>query len=290
MDTGDTEAQDCGARPIRVLIVDDHEVVRQGLRVFLADDPTIAIVGEAEDGIAALERARQVHPDVVLMNLVMPRMDGIAATTALRAELPTTEVLILTSALDEERLVAAVRAGAIGYLLKDTTAEELRRAIIAAAAGQVQLSPVALAGLMRGVRAPELTEPLTERETAVLRLLSRGLANKEIAGRLGIGEQTVKTHVHNLLTKLGVASRTQAALYGARAGLVELRAGFLGPRPRVGRGSMGCYPAAARHVPGVGLPLSMEAAAPPDVEKPLSPITDTADGSAGYTISSDNGV
>ena len=221
METDDTEAKDGGTRPIRVLIVDDHEVVRQRLRVLLDSDPTVAVVGEAADGVQALECARQVGPDVVLMNLVMPRMDGIAATTALRAESPMTEVLILTGALDEERLVAAVRAGAIGYLLKDPTAEELRRAIIAAAAGQVQLSPVALASLMRGVRAPEPTEPLTERETDGLRLLSRGLANKEIAGRLGIGEQTVKTHVHNLLTKLGVASRTQVALYGARAGLVD---------------------------------------------------------------------
>jgi NarL family two-component system response regulator LiaR len=154
----------------------------------------IDIVGEAENGAQAVELAR---------------------------ELPDTEVLILTSALDEERLVAAVRAGAIGYLLKDTTAEELRRAIIAAAAGQVQLSPAVAASLLRGVRAPAPTEPLTERENAVLRLLSVGLSNKEIALRLSIGEQTVKTHVHNLLSKLGVSSRTQAALYGSRAGLVD---------------------------------------------------------------------
>jgi DNA-binding NarL/FixJ family response regulator len=173
------------------------------------------------DGAQAVELARDLQPDVVLMNLVMPRMDGIEAPTVLRQELPDTEVLILTSALDEERLVAAVRAGAIGYLLKDTTAEELRRAITAAAAGQVQLSPAALTSLMRGVRAPEPAEPLTERETGVLRLLSRGLSNKEIATRLGIGEPTVKTHVHNLLNKLGVASRTQAALYSARAGLAD---------------------------------------------------------------------
>jgi len=206
--------------PIRLLIVDDHEVVRQGLRVFL-DDPEIEIVGEAADGLQALELARQLRPDVVLMNLVMPRMDGIAATAAIRQELPDTEVLMLTSALDDEPLVAAVRAGAIGYLLKDTTAEELRRAIQAAAAGQVQLAPEALARLMREVRSPAATEPLTEREADVLRLLARGNTNKAIAGRLQIGEQTVKTHIHNLLKKLHVASRTQAALYAVRVGLLD---------------------------------------------------------------------
>jgi NarL family two-component system response regulator LiaR len=220
MDTGDPEAKDREARSIRVLIVDDHEVVRQGLRVFLTGDSTIAIVGEAEDGVQALERARQVQPDVVLMNLMMPRMDGVTATAALRQEWPETEVLILTSALDEERILAAIRAGAIGYLLKDITPEELRAAIHAAAAGQVQLASQVLAGLLREVRAPAPAEPLTERETDVLRLLARGLANKEIALQLGISEQTVKSHVRNLLNKLGVASRTQAALYGVRLGLI----------------------------------------------------------------------
>lgn len=207
--------------PIRLLIVDDHEVVRQGLRVFLDGDQTIEVVGEAEDGARAVELARELQPDVVLMNLVMPRMDGIDATAALRKELPDTEVIILTSSLDEERLLAAVRAGAIGYLLKDTNAEELRRAIRAAVEGQVQLSPGAIATLVRGVRTPALVKPLTERETSVLRLLSRGLSNKEIGARLGIQEQTVKSHVHHVLSKLGVSSRTQAALYGARAGLLD---------------------------------------------------------------------
>ena len=207
--------------PIRLLIVDDHEVVRQGLRVFLSTDSTIEIVGEAEDGVQALELARQLQPDVVLMNLVMPRMDGIDATALLRKELPDTEVIILTSEFDEERVVAAIRAGAIGYLLKDTTADDLRATIIAAANGQVQLSPQAIAGLLREVRAPETGEPLTERETDVLRLLSQGFSNKEIALRLNISEQTVKSHVHNLLSKLRVSSRTQAALYGARLGLAK---------------------------------------------------------------------
>jgi NarL family two-component system response regulator LiaR len=207
--------------PVRLLIVDDHEMVRQGLRVFLDSDPAIEIVGEAEDGIQALELARQLQPDVVLMNLVMPRMDGIDATAALRKELPDIEVIILTSEFNEDRVVAAIRAGAIGYLLKDTSANDLRTAIIAAANGQVLLSPQAIAGLLREVRAPEAGDPLTERETDVLRLLTQGLSNKEIALRLNISEQTVKSHVHNLLNKLRVTSRTQAALYGVRLGLVK---------------------------------------------------------------------
>jgi NarL family two-component system response regulator LiaR len=205
---------------IRVLIADDHGVVRQGLRMFLSLDPELLVVGEAADGVEAVRLARELHPDVVLMDLLMPQMDGIAATKAIRGELPDVEVLALTSVLEDASVVGAVRAGAIGYLLKDTQADELRRAIIAAAAGQVQLSPEAAARLMREVRAPESPEALTERETEVLRLLAEGRANKEIARELRIGEQTVKTHVSNVLAKLGVQSRTQAALYAARIGLV----------------------------------------------------------------------
>lgn len=210
--------------PVRLLIVDDHEMVRQGLRVFLGGDPAIEIVGEAEDGVQALDLARRLQPDVVLMNLVMPRMDGIDATIILRKELPDTKVIILTSALDEERMVAAIRAGAVGYMLKDSTADELRTAITSAANGQVHLAPQAMAGLLREVRAPqpiEAVEPLTERQTEVLRHLSHGLSNKEIALRLNISEQTVKSHVHNLLNKLHVSSRTQAALYGVHLGPVK---------------------------------------------------------------------
>ena len=164
--------------------------------------------------------ARQLKPDVVLMDMLMPVLDGIAATSAIRRELPDTEVVALTSVLEDATVVGAVRAGAIGYLLKDTEADELRRAIKAAAAGQVQLSPQAAARLMREVRAPESPEALTEREIEVLRLLAQGQSNKEIARTLIIGEKTVKTHVSNILAKLGVPSRTQAALYAVRIGLV----------------------------------------------------------------------
>ncbi len=207
--------------PIRILLADDHSVVRQGLRMFLALDDELDVVGEASNGEEALARARELQPDVVLMDLLMPVMDGVAATAAIRNELPDVEVIALTSVLDDNKVVGAVRAGAIGYLLKDTEADDLRRAIKAAANGQVQLSPQAAARLVREVRLPESPESLTERETEVLRLLAQGQSNKEIARTLVIGEKTVKTHVSNILAKLGVPSRTQAALYAVRIGLVS---------------------------------------------------------------------
>ncbi len=205
--------------PIRILIVDDHSVVRQGLRMFLGLDPDLEIIGEAQDGAEGISKARELKPDVVLMDLLMPVMDGITAIGHIRREMPDVEVLALTSVLEDASVVGAVRAGAIGYLLKDTEADELCRAIKAAAGGQVQLSPKAAARLMREVRAPESPEALTERETEVLRWLAGGQSNKEIAHTLGIGEKTVKTHVSNVLGKLGVQSRTQAALYAVRIGL-----------------------------------------------------------------------
>ncbi len=214
------KAEEC-LMPIRILIADDHSVVRQGLRMFLGLDPDLEIIGEAADGAEALKLARQLQPDVVLMDLLMPVMDGISATAAIRRELPDTEVVAMTSVLEDATVVGAVRAGAIGYLLKDTQAEDLCRAIKAAAAGQVQLSPQAAARLMREVRAPESPEALTERETEVLILLAQGQANKEIARNLNIGEKTVKTHVSSILAKLNVPSRTQAALYAVRIGLVS---------------------------------------------------------------------
>ncbi|MCC6793453.1 MAG: response regulator transcription factor [Thermomicrobiales bacterium] len=210
---------------IRVLITDDHKVVRQGLKMFLGLDPELEVVGEAENGAEAIEQARLLKPDVVLMDLLMPVMGGIEAIGKLRAELPETEVIAITSVLEDAAVVGAVRAGAIGYLLKDTDADALCRAIRAAAAGQVQLAPEAAVRLMREVRAPEpkpaASQSLTERETDVLRLVAQGRSNKEIALDLGIGEKTVKTHVSNILAKLELQSRTQAALYAARVGLVD---------------------------------------------------------------------
>jgi len=210
---------------IRVLIADDHSVVREGLRRFLGRDPELTVVGEASDGAEAVELARQLHPDVVLMDLLMPVMDGIAATSAIRKELLETEVVALTSVLESTAVVGAVRAGAIGYLLKDIQASELRRAIKAAAAGQVQLTPQASAYLMREVRTPEAIEALTEREREVLRLLVQGHSNKEIGRDLQISEDTVKTHVKHIMAKLGVQSRTQAVLCAMRFGLVSTQQG-----------------------------------------------------------------
>jgi two-component system, NarL family, response regulator LiaR len=208
--------------PIRILIVDDHAVVRQGLRMFLGLDPELEIIGEAMDGKQAIETAHRLQPDVVLMDLLMPIMDGVTAIGIIRRELPDTEVIALTSVLEDQAVIGAIRAGAIGYLLKDTESDELIRAIKAAANGQVQLSPKAAARLLREVRAPESPEALTEREVEVLRLLAKGFSNKEIAQDLVIGEKTVKTHVSNILSKLNLTSRTQAALHAARIGLVEL--------------------------------------------------------------------
>jgi DNA-binding NarL/FixJ family response regulator len=189
--------------------------------MFLALDPELEIVGEAGSGEEAIQLARDIRPDVVLMDLVMPGMGGVAATRMIRAEMPAVEVVALTSVVADEAVTGAIRAGAIGYLLKNTEADELRRAIKSAAAGQVYLSPEAAARLVREVKIPGSPEALTERETTVLRLIAKGQANKQVARQLGIREQTVKTHVSNILGKLQLQSRTQAALYAVERGLVS---------------------------------------------------------------------
>ena len=207
--------------PIEILLVDDHAVVRQGLRMFLGLDPDLTVVGEASDGQEAVHKVRALQPDIVLMDLLMPVMDGVTAIGAIKAEFPDVEVIALTSVLEDDLVVGAVQAGAVGYLLKDTQADELRRAIKAAAAGQVQLAPGAAARLVREVRGPQRPEALTRRETDVLRLLAEGASNRQIASRLVIGEKTVKTHVSHILAKLDVPSRTAAALHAVRTGLVR---------------------------------------------------------------------
>jgi NarL family two-component system response regulator LiaR len=206
---------------VRVLVADDHGVVREGLRMYLALDAEIELVGEACNGVQAVQLAHDLRPDVVLMDLLMPEMDGIEATARIRDELPDIEVIALTSVLEDSSVVGAIRAGAIGYLLKDTDSEAIARAIKAAAEGQVQLSPQAAARLMREVRTPDNPDELTQREIDVLRLLAQGQSNREIAQALVIGEKTVKTHVSNILSKLNVSSRTQAALHAVRIGLVD---------------------------------------------------------------------
>lgn len=210
------------AAPVRVLLVDDHAVVRQGLKLFLSLDPAIEVVGEAANGEEALQEAARLSPDVVVMDLMMPVMDGIAATRALRRAWPGTEVIALTSTLEEHKVNGAIEAGAISYMLKDASSDTLADAIHAAARGEVRLHPEAARRLVRDFRSPEMRESLTPKETAVLQLLARGQSNKDIAAEQGVSEATVKTHVSRLLSKLGLDSRTQAALYALKYGIASL--------------------------------------------------------------------
>jgi DNA-binding NarL/FixJ family response regulator len=207
-----------------VLVVDDHAVVREGLRGFLDLQDGIEVVGEAADGDEALEQAVSLSPDVVLMDLVMPRLDGVAAMRRLRERLPRARVIVLTSFVDDDRLLPAVRAGAAGYLLKNAEPQELARAVRAAHAGEALLDPVVAARLVEALAEAGEDGPLdrlTPREREVLQLIARGLPNKQIARELDLSERTVKTHVGHVLGKLGVADRTQAALVAVRAGLVD---------------------------------------------------------------------
>ena len=199
--------------PISVLLVDDHTLVRQGLKLLLSQDPEICIVGEACNGLQALEQVARLQPEVVLMDLMMPEMDGVTAIAQLRKDFPDVEVIALTSVLEDASVISAVRNGAIGYLLKDMQAMELCRSIKAAAAGQVQLAPEAASRLMRELRFQEEAPALTEREQEVLELVSKGMSNAAIGDQLCIGEKTVKTHVSRLLQKLNVRSRTQLAVH-----------------------------------------------------------------------------
>ena len=205
---------------LSILLVDDHSVVREGLRMFLGRDPELEIVGEAADGSQAIDLARQLCPDVVLMDLLLPVMDGIAAIAIIHRDLPKTKIVVLTSIFDSARVGEAIRAGASGYLFKDTQALELRAAVKAVAAGRIHLSRHASAYLLHELCAPERIESLTEREQEVLHLLVQGRSNKEIALTLHIVEDTVKTHVHHILVKLKVESRTQAVLAAMRLGIV----------------------------------------------------------------------
>jgi DNA-binding NarL/FixJ family response regulator len=209
-----------------VLVVDDHAVVREGLRGFLDLQDGIEVVGEAADGDDALEAAAQLRPDVVLMDLVMPRLDGVTAMRSLRERLPHARVIVLTSFVDDDKLLPALRAGAAGYLLKNAEPQELARAVRAAHAGEVLLDSVVAARLVEALAGGGDEDPLdrlTPREHEVLQLIGRGLPNKQIARELDLSERTVKTHVGHVLAKLGVADRTQAAVVAVRAGLVDRR-------------------------------------------------------------------
>jgi two-component system, NarL family, response regulator LiaR len=206
---------------IRVLICDDHAVVRQGLRTFLDLQEDIEVIGEAGDGAEALAAIERDPPDVVLMDLVMPGMDGIEALRELRTLAPETRAIVLSSFIEDDKLFPAVRAGAAGYLLKDVQPQELVAAVRTVHAGGSLLHPAVAARLMEELASSVPLEQLTAREREVLALLGRGLANKLIARELGIAEKTVKAHVSSVLAKLGLTDRTQAALFAVREGLVR---------------------------------------------------------------------
>ena len=208
--------------PVRVLIVDDHAVVRQGLITFLELQDEIEVVGEATNGKEACALVMQLQPDVVLMDLVMPVMDGLTAIKEIKRLRPETEIIALTSFADDEKVFTAIRSGATGYLLKDVSPNDLVKAVLAAERGEVQLHPEVAKKLMNEVSGPHkdafTPDELTEREKEVLALLGRGMSNKEIARELSVSEKTVKAHVSSILNKLNLPGRTHAALYAVRQG------------------------------------------------------------------------
>jgi NarL family two-component system response regulator LiaR len=217
---------------IRVLLIDDHAIIRDGIRSLLATEPDIEVVGEADNGRDGVSMAERLRPDVILMDLVMPEMDGIEATSRIMASQPQARILVLTSFAAEDKVFPAIKAGAFGYLLKDSDSEELIHAIHEVSCGESSLDSRIARMVLREMWAeprPQgpreqvpAVEPLTEREMEVLRLVAQGLSNEEIAGRLVIAERTVRTHVSNILGKLHLANRTQAALYALREGLASL--------------------------------------------------------------------
>lgn len=209
---------------ITILLVDDHAVVRQGLRTFLELQPDMVVVGEADNGQSAVALTQALTPDVVLMDLVMPQLDGIEATRQIRALSPQTQVLVLTSFTEDDKVFPAIKAGALGYLLKDVAPGDLIKAVQAAARGEAQLHPEIAQKLMAevtGKAAAPTPATLTERETEVLRLIARGHNNQAIAAALTISHKTVKTHVSNILSKLHLADRTQAAIYALQQGIAD---------------------------------------------------------------------
>jgi two-component system, NarL family, response regulator LiaR len=204
---------------VRVLIANHQPIVRHGLRALIANESDLQVTGETDDGAEAVRMARQLRPDVVLIDLSIPTVDGIAATRMIRSELRDTQVIVMTGGHEDISAIEAIRAGAAAYLLKDSRIDDLLRTIRGAGTGQVALPAQTAARMLRLVDGHEI---LSQRETEVLRLVARGLANKQVARELGITESTVKTHVSGLLSKLGLPSRTQLALYAARTGLVAL--------------------------------------------------------------------
>ncbi len=211
---------------IHILITDDHAIVRKGLRTLVESEPGMEVVGEAADGVEAILKARSLNPDVILMDMMMPRMDGLEAINEIMRENPEARILVITSFAEDDKIFPAIKAGALGYLLKDSTPEQLIQAIYAVYNGESSLHPSIALKVIRELNRPSelppTEEPLTTREVEVLKLVARGLTNQEIAEILVISERTVGNHIGNILNKLHLANRTQAALYALREGLVDL--------------------------------------------------------------------
>ncbi|MCB9150868.1 MAG: response regulator transcription factor [Caldilineaceae bacterium] len=211
---------------IRILIVDDHAIVRRGLQTLIASEPQMSVVGEAADGVEAVLKARALQPDVILLDLVMPRQDGVATITQIKQENPQARMLVITSFAEDDKIFPALKAGAAGYLLKDTSPAQLLQAVRDIYAGKSMLDPAVALKVIQELNhptdLPPTAEPLTERELDVLKLVARGLTNHEIADHLVIGERTVGNHIGNILGKLHLANRTQAALFALREGIAEL--------------------------------------------------------------------
>lgn len=213
---------------IRVLIADDHAIVREGLRTLIRTEPGMKLVGEASDGIQVVDQARVLQPDVIVMDLLMPRKDGLEAINEIIRENPQARILVLTSYAEDDKVYAAVKAGALGYLLKDSLPKELLQAIRDVHRGEPSLHPSLALKVIRELKEPPPTlppaqDPLTVREVEVLKLVAQGLSNQGIAEQLKITEWTVTTHVRNILEKLHLANRTQAALYALREGIAKLK-------------------------------------------------------------------
>ena len=211
---------------IRILIADDHAIVRRGLRTLIASEPGMEVVGEAADGIEAVEQARALRPDVILMDIVMPRQSGLEAIAQIVEDNAQARILVITSFAEDDKVFPAIKAGALGYLLKDTSPEQLLQAIYAVHRGESSLHPTIALKVIRELNnpppLPPTEDPLTEREVEVLRLVAQGMTNQEIAERLVISERTVGNHVGSILAKLHLANRTQATLYALREGLASL--------------------------------------------------------------------